>query len=162
MIIHGNYLDSEEIEYLGAERATMAVVYCPRTHAYFKHEPYPFQQMMNQGVRMALGTDSRASNPDLDLRKEMQFVVERHGISPALAIQLGTIHGATAMGMSSCGSITVRKLANLAVIQIPTRKAAEPHELLLDPEAPVVATICRGQVVFSVHPALRCEPAAAD
>jgi cytosine/adenosine deaminase-related metal-dependent hydrolase len=154
LVIHGNYLDDDEIAFLAAKRNAMSVVYCPRTHAYFGHVPYPLSSMMNAGVRVALGTDSRASNPDLDLRKEMQFVVEKHGISPAQALELATVNGATAMGMLNYGAITIDKLANLAILQVPARKTAEPHELLFDPESKVVATICRGRVVFSHHPAL--------
>jgi cytosine/adenosine deaminase-related metal-dependent hydrolase len=154
LVIHGNYLNDEEIAFVAANRNTMSVVYCPRTHTYFGHEPYPLKDMLDRGVRVALGTDSRASNPDLDLRTEMQFIVERHGIAPAQAIEMATVNGATAMGMLSCGAITIDKPANLAVIQIPNRKTADPHELLFDPESKVVATICRGRVVFSEHPAL--------
>jgi aminodeoxyfutalosine deaminase len=155
LVIHGNYLDAEEVEFLAANRNTMSLVYCPRTHAYFDHEPYPLFSMMSRGVRVALGTDSRASNPDLDLLKEMQFVVERHGIPPAQALQLATVNGATAMGMLSYGAISLDKPANLAIMSIPSRKTLDAHELLFDPEAKVVATICRGRVVFSEHPALR-------
>jgi imidazolonepropionase-like amidohydrolase len=110
--------------------------------------------MLRRGVRVALGTDSRASNPDLDLRKEMQFLVERHGIAPAQALELATVNGATAMGMLSCGAIAIDKPANLAILQVPTRKTADPHELLFDPQAKVVATICRGRVMYSTHPLL--------
>jgi cytosine/adenosine deaminase-related metal-dependent hydrolase len=154
LVIHGNYLDDEELAFVAAHRNSMSIVYCPRTHAYFGHEPYPLWSMMSRGVRVALGTDSRASNPDLDLRKEMKFVVERQGIPPAQSLQLATVNGATAMGMLSHGGITIDKPANVAIIQIPTRKTADPHELLFDADSKVVATICRGRVVFSAHPAL--------
>ena len=49
----------------------MAVVHCPRTHAYFGHRPYPLAKMLAAGVNVALGTDSCASNPDLSLLGEM-------------------------------------------------------------------------------------------
>ena len=41
LVIHGNYLNSEEITFLAARAARMSLVYCPRTHAYFEHDPYP-------------------------------------------------------------------------------------------------------------------------
>src|SRR5690606_12357758 len=37
LVIHGNYLDAEETDYLAAHADQMAVVYCPRTHARFGH-----------------------------------------------------------------------------------------------------------------------------
>jgi cytosine/adenosine deaminase-related metal-dependent hydrolase len=157
LVVHGNYLDEKEILFVGQNSDRMSVVYCPRTHEYFGHEPYPLRTMLDHGVRVALGTDSRASNPDLDLRKEMQFVVEKYGISPEQALRMGTIEGAAALGMGySCGTITNGRYADLAIIQLLNRRAADPHELLFDPEARVVSTICRGRVVFSEHPALTC------
>jgi cytosine/adenosine deaminase-related metal-dependent hydrolase len=155
LVIHGNYLDDEEIAYLAAHRERMSVVYCPRTHQFFRHEPYPLRKMLDCGVRVALGTDSRASNPDLDLRNEMRYVIEHHGLSPEQALRLGTIEGAAALRLSYArGAISNGKFADLAVVQLPARHAADPHELLFDPEARVVATVCRGHVVFSEHPAL--------
>ena len=50
------------------------IVYCPRTHAAFGHPPHPFREFLARGVRVALGTDSLASNPDLDLLAEARFV----------------------------------------------------------------------------------------
>jgi len=155
IVVHGNYLNDDEIRYLGENRDRMSVVYCPRTHAYFQHDAYPLWPMLYRGVRVALGTDSRASNPDLDLRKEMQFVIERCGVTSEQALRLGTINGAIAMGLDTvCGTISPGKAANLAILQLPNREAADPHDLLFEPEARVVATICRGQVVFSEHPAI--------
>ena len=74
LIVHGNYLDSEEIRFTAARRDRMAVVYCPRTHGYFAHSRYPLAEMLSAGVHVALGTDSRASNADLQLLEEMRYV----------------------------------------------------------------------------------------
>src|SRR6185295_17366822 len=84
LIIHGNYLDQEELEFIGAHRSRMSLVYCPRTHAYFFHSAYPLGQALSAGVRVALGTDSRASNPDLSLLGEMRHIARAH---PPIAAQ---------------------------------------------------------------------------
>jgi aminodeoxyfutalosine deaminase len=59
LVIHGNYLDEDELRFLG-RNPHMTLVYCPRTHAYFGHERYPLEAALRHGVRVALGTDSRA------------------------------------------------------------------------------------------------------
>ena len=74
LVIHGNYLNSEEITFLAARAARMSLVYCPRTHAYFGHEPYPLAALLAAGVNVAVGTDSRASNPNLDLWEELRYL----------------------------------------------------------------------------------------
>ncbi len=63
LVIHGNYLDDEEIGFLGTNAERMAVVYCPRSHAWFGHSPYPLEKMLAAGVAAALGTDGEARRP---------------------------------------------------------------------------------------------------
>ena len=146
LVIHGNYLDDEEIAFLAQSAERMSVVYCPRTHAYFGHQGYPLEQMLSAGVTVALGTDSRASSPDLSLLAEMRLVARRYpAVAREVVLRLGTIGGARALGRDQeIGSLEPGKYANLAVVSLPDRDAADPHELLFDSEEPVVATWYRG------------------
>jgi cytosine/adenosine deaminase-related metal-dependent hydrolase len=138
LVIHGNYLNAEEILFAGEHAARMSVVYCPRTHAYFGHEPYPLAALLSVGATVALGTDSRASNPDLGLFEEIRFVAEHHPIWPAEALKLGSLGGAKALGITDkFGSILPGKRARLTLVQLPNHDAADPHELLLDHAAKV-------------------------
>lgn len=149
LVIHGNYLDGEEIEFLSAHRQTMSVVYCPRTHDFFAHEPYPLARLLTAGVSMALGTDSRASNPDLSLFEEMKFAAGAHPqFSKATWLRLATIGGARALGLDErMGTIEPGKAANFAVVAPGDAPAEEPHELLFAPESRVVQTWIDGKVV---------------
>ena len=100
LIIHGNYFDDEELRFLAAHRETMSVVYCPRSHAYFKRPSYPLQKMLDYGVRVLLGTDSLASTPNLSLVEEMQFALNQNPtVSPEIVYRLGTSEGAAALGL---------------------------------------------------------------
>jgi aminodeoxyfutalosine deaminase len=76
-IVHGNFLDDAAVEALVQHRQRMALVYCPRTHAHFQHARYPLESYLRQGLTVILGTDSRASNPDLSILEEARFV-RRH------------------------------------------------------------------------------------
>lgn len=73
-LIHGNYLNREQWQKLGNG---ITVVYCPRTHAYFGHDTHPYLEMLADGVKVALGTDSLASNPDLNVLNECRFLWKR-------------------------------------------------------------------------------------
>jgi len=100
LIIHGNYLEDEELRFLAAHRETMSVVYCPRSHAYFRHAAYPLQKMLDYGVRVLLGTDSLASVANLSFVEEMQFVLQQHPmVAPEVVYRLGTLEGATALNL---------------------------------------------------------------
>ena len=118
LVIHGNYLDRDEHEFLAAHADRMSLVYCPRTHAYFDHPPYPLAELLAAGVRVALGTDSRASNPDLNLLGEMRHVARTHA-GRAARRRSSRWRRSTrleALGCEQeCGSITPGKLANLCV-----------------------------------------------
>jgi cytosine/adenosine deaminase-related metal-dependent hydrolase len=145
LVIHGNYLDDEEIEFLGRQ-PRMAVVYCPRTHAWFGHARYPLEKLLAVGAVVALGTDSRASSPDLSLLAEMRHVARLFpALGRATVLELGTLGGARALGLDSrIGTLEPGKWANLAAVALPEDRAADPHELLLEAEGAVVATWVRG------------------
>jgi cytosine/adenosine deaminase-related metal-dependent hydrolase len=149
LVIHGNYLSDDEIELLAGHAQRMSLVYCPRTHHFFGHAPYPLTRMLRAGVAMALGTDSRASNPDLDLLAEMRFVREHHPrIAAEKVLALGTIDGARALGLASqCGSLTPGKRANLAILQLPVPCPPDAYEAVLRPPARVVQTWLDGRPV---------------
>ncbi len=133
LVIHGNYLDEEEIKFVGERSDRMSVVYCPRTHGWFQHDPYPLESMLAAGVCVALGTDSRASSPDLSVLEEMRTVARRHpSVSGEKIVEMGTIAGAKSLGCEDeLGSLEPGKLARLAVVDLPEGKSDDPYELLL-------------------------------
>jgi cytosine/adenosine deaminase-related metal-dependent hydrolase len=131
LVIHGNYLAADEHAFLAAHRETMTVVYCPRTHAFFGHDRYPLAEMLAGGIRVALGTDGRSSNPDLSLFEELRCVAANHPqVAHSTVLELGTLAGARALGLGAVmGTIEPGKLAKLAVVEL-RGSPAEPHELL--------------------------------
>ena len=52
-------------------------MYCPRTHDAFGHTPHPAADWLAAGGRVALGTDSLASNPDLDVLAEARWLKKK-------------------------------------------------------------------------------------
>jgi cytosine/adenosine deaminase-related metal-dependent hydrolase len=140
--IHANYLDPTMPIPLGH-----TVVYCPRTHAAFGHGPHPFREFLRAGVRVALGTDSLASNPDLDLLAEARFVHRNHpDLAGDIVLRMATLSGAEALGFGEeTGSLTPGKSADLIVVPLPDKQAAEPHELLFQSEYSACSVLYRGQ-----------------
>ncbi len=146
LVIHGNYLDDEEIAFVAAQRARLAIVYCPRTQERFGHAPYPLAKMLGAGAVVALGTDSRASNPDLDLLAEMRHVAAHHALAPERVLELGTINGAKGIGLDAeRGSLAPGKFADLTIIRLANAAARDPFDFFSNPGARVVATFHRGR-----------------
>jgi len=146
LVIHGNYLDREEVELL-ARHDNMSVVYCPRTHAYFRHDPYPLSKRLAAGINVALGTDSRASNPDLSVLEEMRFVARHHaGVAPEQILRMGTLSGAEALGCGAeAGSLEPGKRADLATVGLPDVGTEDPYESVLGFGGPVKSVYCGGR-----------------
>lgn len=153
LVIHGNYLDQNERSFLAANADRMSIVYCPRTHSYFGHEPYPLREMLANRVRVALGTDSRASNPDLSLLTEMRFVAKAFpSIDPQVVVRLGTLSGAEALGrVDEVGSISPGKWANLVALPLAAngpRDATEALTSLLEGDSRPTEVWYRGTAIL--------------
>jgi cytosine/adenosine deaminase-related metal-dependent hydrolase len=142
LFIHGNYLAPE-----ARIPRHSAVVYCPRTHAFFGHPPHPFRALLARGAAVALGTDSLASNPDLDLLAEARFLHQRYPEVPgAILLHLATLSGARALGWGGeTGSLEPGKSADLATVPLPAPGARDPHALLLESDRPARRVLVRGR-----------------
>ncbi len=153
LVVHGNYLNADETQFLAENRGRMALVYCPRTHDYFQHDDYPLSRTLSAGVCVCLGTDSRASSPDLNLLAEMRTAAGKHAaVDPRVILELGTLQGARALGLAEqTGSLEPGKRADLAIVALPDHDATDPYELLFDSELPVVAVWHRGRKVFGMR-----------
>jgi len=149
LVIHGNYLTADEIRFLGEQRQRMAVIYCPRTHAGFAHSRYPLAEMRSAGVRVALGTDSRASSPDLQLLEEMRCAGRNHPeVAPEVIVELGTLAAAAALGQQSrLGSLAADKQADLVAISLPAAGDRGPYAFLADRTCRVERVYKAGQLV---------------
>lgn len=150
LVIHGTHLDEREFEFLAAHRERMALVYCPRTHAYFNEAPYPLAAALQKGARVALGTDSRASSPDLSLLAEIRHAARAHPrTSPSQLLQMATLDAAEALGIArDVGSITAGKLANLTAMPVEAVRCDAPADAIVLGDQQPAATWYRGMKVF--------------
>lgn len=136
LIIHGNSLSLEQMDWI-ADRPGMSVVWCPRTHAAFQHEPYPLEELLSRDINVALGTDSRASNPDLAIWRELRLAGELHPeIDPLRLLHMATIGGSLALGVNldettrQPVSINVGHHAHWTLLQFSTTEWINPSTLL--------------------------------
>ncbi len=149
LVVHGNYLEHAALAMMARHAGAMSLVYCPRTHAHFKHPDYPLADALELGVPVCLGTDSRASNPDLSILGEMREVASRHpGTDPEVILRMGTLTGAEALGLDDVGAIRPGGQADLVTVPLPTGATGRPDELLaalLTSEEPIESIWMAGQ-----------------
>jgi cytosine/adenosine deaminase-related metal-dependent hydrolase len=144
LFVHGNYLPPD-----ANIMRDGAVVYCPRTHAAFGHPPHPFRDFLAGNRRVAVGTDSLASNPDLDVLAEIRFMHQQYPDMPgAQLLRLATLSGAEALGwQGETGSLGAGKSADLVVVPLTSAAGADPHEGFLRGREPVRDVLFRGRWV---------------
>jgi cytosine/adenosine deaminase-related metal-dependent hydrolase len=146
LLVHGNFLAAD-----APVPANASVVYCPRTHAAFGHPPHPFRDLLARGVRVALGTDSLASNPDHDLLAEARFLHRLYPDFPGeQLLRMATLAGAEALGWADeAGSLAPGKSADLVVIPLSPGKGTDPHRLVFASDRPVRSVLFRGRWVLN-------------
>jgi len=141
VLVHCNYAREADFELLAASKPS--VCWCPRSHAYFGHEPWPLARMRQAGVNLLLGTDSLASNDGLDMLGEIRQAALHPEANVAELFKAATVNGRRALGIES-------DTADLAVWGLPTSAGHTRDSLLqamLENEVPLIASFSRGNLI---------------
>ncbi len=140
VLAHVNDCDESELDLLSRGRA--GVVHCPRTHRYFGRPPHPWREMLDRGINVALGTDSCASSPDLDLMAEARVLFSQApDTPPARILEMITLRGAKMLGMQSeIGSLEAGKRADIGAWIAPG-PTDDPIRALLATDAALPAAV---------------------
>ena len=136
-VAHANYVADDDFELLAA--GGHVVVYCPRSHHFFRHAPHPFIRMRAAGITVALGTDSLASNASLSMLDELHHIHTQVEGAPAPddLLRMTTLDAARALDLEGqIGSLEPGKQADLAAFPCPHEATGPTRQLI---EAPVAA-----------------------
>jgi cytosine/adenosine deaminase-related metal-dependent hydrolase len=130
LVVHGVQLTDAELGRLAAAGATL--VTCPRSNRWVGVGDPPVARFLASGVALALGTDSLASAPDLNLFGELAALRRLAPEVPARRLlAVATDGGARALGLAGdIGTITPGKRAALIAVDI-AAGTADPEEALL-------------------------------
>jgi cytosine/adenosine deaminase-related metal-dependent hydrolase len=119
LAVHGVQMSLADLETLRTRGVTL--VTCPRSNGHTGAGLPPIADFYESGVRVAIGTDSLASSPDLNVFAE---VATLHALAPSVApaalLESATIQGARALGFDAdYGTIEPGKLARLLAVDVP-------------------------------------------
>ena len=129
LLIHCVQVDAEDIDAI--VRHDCAVAHCPTSNAKLGHGIAPLAALLAAGIRVAIGSDSVASNDRMNLLDEARVAAlfaaareRRHdAVSAERALELATIGGACALGLDAeIGTLEVGKAADLAAFPMPSHR----------------------------------------
>lgn len=128
--VHCTKATEQEVALLAREAA--GVVLCPRSNRILGNGEPPVREMRSRGVRLALGTDSLASNDDLDLFEEARALTKiDRTIEPERLLAILTVEGASVLGVQDrVGALTPGRYAD--VIAVHTGSTDDPVRALLE------------------------------
>ena len=149
MAVHMTQLMDAEINALVHYGAH--VVHCPESNLKLASGFCPVAELLAAGVNVSIGTDSAASNNDLDMLGEMRsaallakgVAADAAVLPAATALRMATLNGARALGLEQeTGSLLPGKWADITAVDL-----GEPEcQPLYSPLSQLVYTASRRQV----------------
>jgi len=121
VLAHGVWLSPDERKTLRESRTT--ITHCPSANLKLGSGIAPVEELLSEGISVALGADGAACNNTLDGFWELRLAALLHKVRggpkalPALtALHMATRNGARALGLANVGSIAVGQRADLILL----------------------------------------------
>jgi cytosine/adenosine deaminase-related metal-dependent hydrolase len=120
LAVHGVQFDGDDLDRLRAR--DMTIVSCPRSNQYVGVGAPPLEAFYAMNVNVALGTDSLASAPDLNMFAEL---AEARRLAPRVSartlLESATCRGAAALAFDDdYGTLEVGKRAQIIAVSVPS------------------------------------------
>ena len=156
---HCVHVDEADMASLAEKQVSVAT--CPKSNLKLASGVCPVMGLLQAGVNVALGTDSVASNNNLNMLEEMRFFnLLQKGINqdptlltPGETLYAATRAGALAQGRADCGLIREGCRADLTVIEMGRDYLMPSHSLLNNliyaaSGSEIILTMVDGQVLY--------------
>ena len=114
LFAHGVHLDKEALQTLKEQNTSL--VTCPRSNLFLENGLADYATWLELGLDFGVGTDSKASNYDLDLRKEVNAIP---GLTSKQKLELLTSKPAKILGRKQeLGQLDAGYLADYTVFEV--------------------------------------------
>ncbi|MDR2240128.1 MAG: TRZ/ATZ family hydrolase [Zoogloeaceae bacterium] len=139
--VHAVHLDADDIHLL--KKYDCSVAHCPTSNMKLASGIAPVAALLEEGIRVGLGTDGAASNNRLDLFQEMRHAAllgkvasdNAAALDAHTVLRMATLNGAAALGLDRrIGSIEAGKAADLCAVRLDapeTRPCFDPASHLI-------------------------------
>ena len=158
---HCNHLSREDMVLLA--RQGISAVHCPVSNLKLVSGVAPVADMVKAGMNVALGTDSAASNNNLDLFEEMKTAAllaklkaeNPAALPPQALVMMATVCGARAQGREAeCGMLKVGMDADLILVDFTAPHLMPCHDVWSSlvygvRGSDVALTMVRGKILYA-------------
>jgi 5-methylthioadenosine/S-adenosylhomocysteine deaminase len=129
LLFHAVWMSGPDIELLAESETSIAN--CPVSNAYLANGVAPVPAMLRRGVNVALGTDGAASNNSQNMVECLKAAVlvqkaallDEQALSAETALEMATINGARALGLSGVGALEPGSKADIAIVDLRSANA---------------------------------------
>lgn len=117
--VHNNFINQADIDFVQQTSKDVSFCICINANRYIEQMNPPIELLMKNNCKMVLGTDSLASNHQLNIWEEIKAIRQYFpGIQLETLLQWATSNGAIALQMDhSLGSIKKGKKPGLVLIE---------------------------------------------
>lgn len=122
ILVHNTFIKQADIDYIKKTKGSQQVVsfcLCPNANMYIENALPPVDLLMHNNVNIILGTDSLASNNQLNIMEEIKTVSKKFpSIKIETLLRWATLNGANALEMNdTLGSFEPGKKSGIVLIE---------------------------------------------
>lgn len=118
LLVHNTFSSKADIDYARTQHQRLYWCLCPNANLYIENELPDVVLLKNEAVKITLGTDSLASNHQLNILAEMKTLQDHKHISFEDSLVWATLNGAEFLGIDSrYGSLSVGKKPGIVLIE---------------------------------------------
>ncbi len=121
VMVHCNTITESEVAYFFKNK--ISIIHCPQSHSFFDHPPFPYDLCRQYGVSVVLGTDSLASNTNLNLFQEMNLFKKTNLQVPCQDIIKMVTRTSSKIWKNSfySGRIKEGDMCNMIILNLPSK-----------------------------------------
>ena len=122
ILVHNTYMKQEDLEYLNETKPRNQMIsfcLCINANLYIENALPPIDMLLENNSNIAIGTDSLASNHQLNILEELKTIARNFpGISTEILLKWATLNGAKAIQMDrNLGSFETGKQPGIVLIE---------------------------------------------
>ena len=119
LLVHNTFSSKSDINFAKNEHQKLFWCLCPNANLYIENNLPDVGMLKEENLKITLGTDSLASNHQLNILTEMQILQDEKHISFSESIKWATLNGAEFLGIANqFGSLAVGKKPGIVLIAL--------------------------------------------